>query len=75
MAATGSPSIIDHGNGLFSRYAHLSSTSVSPGESVGAGQVIGVSGTTGNSTGEHLHFEIRSGSVYGTVLDPLAYLP
>jgi murein DD-endopeptidase MepM/ murein hydrolase activator NlpD len=67
--------IIDHGNGLFSRYAHLSSTSVGAGESVSAGQVIGVSGTTGNSTGEHLHFEIRSGSVYGTVLDPLAYLP
>lgn len=71
----GNSVVIDHGNGLFSRYAHLSSVSVSSGQSVGAGQTIGVSGSTGNSSGEHLHFEIREGSAYGTILDPLAYLP
>ena len=37
--------------------------------------MIGVSGTTGNANGEHLHFEIRSGSAYGTVLNPMDYLP
>jgi murein DD-endopeptidase MepM/ murein hydrolase activator NlpD len=73
--AYGNSVVIDHGNGLFSRYAHLSSVSVSVGQSVGAGQTIGVSGTSGNANGEHLHFEIRSGSPYGAILDPLAYLP
>jgi murein DD-endopeptidase MepM/ murein hydrolase activator NlpD len=73
--AYGNSVVIDHGNGLFSRYAHLSSVSVSAGQSVGAGQAIGVSGTTGNADGEHLHFEIRSGSAYGTVLNPMDYLP
>jgi murein DD-endopeptidase MepM/ murein hydrolase activator NlpD len=73
--AYGNSVVIDHGNGLFSRYAHLSSVSVSNGQSVSAGQAIGVSGTTGNSDGEHLHFEIRSGSAYGTVLNPMDYLP
>ena len=71
----GNSVVIDHGNGLFSRYAHLSSVSVSNGQSVGAGQAIGISGNTGNSDGEHLHFEIRSGSAYGTVLNPMDYLP
>jgi murein DD-endopeptidase MepM/ murein hydrolase activator NlpD len=73
--AYGNSVVIDHGNGLFSRYAHLSSVSVSAGQSVGAGQAIGVSGTTGNADGEHLHFEIRSGSAYGSVLNPMDYLP
>ena len=73
--AYGNSVVIDHGNGLFSRYAHLASLSVSTGQSVSAGQAIGVSGTTGNANGEHLHFEIRSGSAYGTVLDPMGYLP
>ncbi|HET9200957.1 MAG TPA: LysM peptidoglycan-binding domain-containing M23 family metallopeptidase [Dehalococcoidia bacterium] len=73
--AYGNSVVIDHGNGLFSRYAHLSSVSVSTGQSVSAGQAIGVSGTTGNANGEHLHFEIRSGSAYGTVLNPMDYLP
>jgi len=49
--------LIDHGNGVKSRYAHLSSIAVSAGEAVGAGEYIGASGNTGRSTGAHLHFE------------------
>ena len=73
--AYGNSVVIDHGNGLFSRYAHLSSVTVSNGQFVSAGQQIGVSGVSGNADGEHLHFEIRSGSAYGTVLNPMDYLP
>jgi LysM repeat protein len=51
--------MIDHGNGYQTVYAHLSSINVSCGQSVYQGQVIGACGSTGNSTGPHLHFEIR----------------
>jgi murein DD-endopeptidase MepM/ murein hydrolase activator NlpD len=50
--------IIDHGNGLQSLYGHMSTVSVSDGSYVSAGDVIGTVGSTGNSTGPHLHFEI-----------------
>lgn len=63
--------IIDHANGYQSLYAHLSSLSVSPGQAVSQGQKIGVMGSTGRSTGTHLHFEVRSG---GTLLNPLNFL-
>lgn len=63
--------IIDHGNGYQTLYAHMSSFSVSAGQAVSQGQVIGVMGSTGRSTGTHLHFEIRSG---GTPLNPLNFL-
>lgn len=63
--------VIDHGNGYQSLYAHLSSIGVSPGQVVNKGQQIGVMGSTGRSTGTHLHFEIRSG---GTLLNPLNFL-
>jgi murein DD-endopeptidase MepM/ murein hydrolase activator NlpD len=63
---------INHGKGLVTLYAHLSAILVSQCQSVGAGQVIGSAGNTGNSFGTHLHFEIRSG---GSHLNPWDYLP
>ena len=66
--------VIRHGDGRYTQYAHLSAISVKAGQTVGAGQRIGRSGSTGNSTGPHLHFEVRSGPGFGSDLDPVAYL-
>ncbi|MEU8706511.1 transglycosylase family protein [Streptomyces sp. NPDC048565] len=66
--------VIRHGDGKYSQYAHLSALHVRAGQQVGSGQRIARSGTTGNSTGPHLHFEIRTGPGYGSDVDPLAYL-
>ena len=63
--------IIDHGNGFQTLYAHLSSVWVSTGENVSKGQQIGAVGSTGNSTGPHLHFEVR---YQGVGQNPLSYL-
>jgi murein DD-endopeptidase MepM/ murein hydrolase activator NlpD len=62
---------IDHGNGLATRYGHLSSIDVEVGKSVRSGQVIGKVGTTGRSTGPHLHYETR---IEGDAVDPLKFL-
>lgn len=70
----GNEVVIQHADGKYSQYAHLSQLSVSSGQSVTAGQSIGLSGSTGNSTGPHLHFEIRTTPSYGSDLDPIAYL-
>ncbi|MFJ5832525.1 peptidoglycan DD-metalloendopeptidase family protein [Streptomyces sp. NPDC093089] len=72
--AYGNEVVIQHADGNYSQYAHLSSLSVSSGQTVTGGQQIGLSGSTGNSTGPHLHFEIRTSPNYGSDIDPLAYL-
>lgn len=63
--------IVDHGNGIVTRYAHCSKIAVSQGQTVSQGQIIGYVGTTGNSTGNHLHFEIK---VNGKFINPRNYL-
>ncbi|MEU4105347.1 LysM peptidoglycan-binding domain-containing M23 family metallopeptidase [Streptomyces tanashiensis] len=72
--AYGNQVVIQHADGTFSQYAHLSSISVSAGQTVTGGQQIGLSGATGNVTGPHLHFEMRTGPEYGSDIDPLAAL-
>lgn len=67
----GNQIVIRHGSKLYTQYAHLSQVSVSRGDTVTAGQEIGLSGNTGNSTGPHLHFEVRTGPSYGSDINPL----
>ncbi|MFH9084859.1 transglycosylase family protein [Streptomyces sp. NPDC017673] len=66
--------VIRHADGRYTQYAHLSAIAVRNGQSVTAGQRIGRSGATGNVTGPHLHFEVRTGPGFGSDVDPLAYL-
>lgn len=63
--------VIDHGNGFQTLYGHLASVAVTAGQTVSRGNVIGQMGSTGRSSGIHLHFEIRQG---GTLMDPLQFL-
>jgi murein DD-endopeptidase MepM/ murein hydrolase activator NlpD len=64
--------IIDHGQGLQSLYSHMKGEWVQVGDWVERGQLIGEVGSTGNSSGPHMHFEVR---VEGERVDPLDYLP
>lgn len=68
----GNYTVIDHGNGMTTAYAHQSERLVKVGDTVSVGQVIGLVGSTGNSTGPHLHLEVR---VNGSLTDPRSYLP
>ncbi|MEU1258216.1 LysM peptidoglycan-binding domain-containing M23 family metallopeptidase [Streptomyces chartreusis] len=72
--AYGNQVVIQLADGYYAQYAHLSSLSVSSGQTVTGGQQIGLSGATGNVTGPHLHFEIRTTPDYGSDVDPVAYL-
>lgn len=72
--AYGNQVVIKLDDGHYAQYAHLSSLSVSAGQTVTGGQQVGLSGSTGNSTGPHLHFEIRTTPDYGSDVDPVAYL-
>ena len=64
--------IVDHGNGVLTLYGHLDQLIATTGETVHKGQLIGLLGTTGNSTGPHLHFEVR---VQNQPVDPIPFLP
>ena len=67
--------VINHGSGLLTLYAHLSSRGVSANQTVSKGQYIGAVGSTGNSTGNHLHFQVtNNGDIYNGTVDPMNYL-
>ncbi|MFF7070919.1 M23 family metallopeptidase [Streptomyces pseudovenezuelae] len=72
--AYGNQVVIKLADGYYAQYAHLSQLSVSAGQTVTGGQQIGLSGATGNVTGPHLHFEIRTTPDYGSDVDPVSYL-
>jgi len=63
---------IDHGQGIQTRYGHLSERIAQPGQRVRRGDLIGLMGSTGRSTGSHLHYEVR---VAGQAVDPIPYVP
>ena len=79
LTVRGNAVIIDHGRGVYTGYWHLSEIGVTPGQAVKTGDILGLVGNTGLSTGAHLHWELR---IYGISVDPmqfteepLAYLP
>ncbi|SDK80723.1 M23 family metallopeptidase [Streptomyces indicus] len=72
--AFGMEVLVRHPGGYYSQYAHLASVTVDQGEKVRAGQWVGQAGTTGNSTGPHLHFEIRLTPYLGSGVDPRRWL-
>ena len=71
MGGYGYAVVIDHGNGLSTLYGHNSELAVDEGQSVSKGQVVAYAGSTGNSTGPHVHFEVREN---GDPVDPMGYL-
>ncbi|WP_372408645.1 peptidoglycan DD-metalloendopeptidase family protein [Streptomyces luteireticuli] len=66
--------VVRHPGGWYSQYAHLAAVFVAPGQRVRPGEWIGLSGTTGNSTGPHLHFEVRTSPEFGSSVDPVEWL-
>ncbi|MFG2722814.1 M23 family metallopeptidase [Streptomyces sp. NPDC048416] len=72
--AYGNAIVIRHADRTYSQYAHLSHIGVHVGQSVATGQRIALSGSTGNSSGPHLHFEIRTTPNYGSAVNPVAFL-
>ena len=64
--------IRDSGGGVVTLYAHMSKIKVSKGDTLSTGDLVGLVGSTGNSTGSHLHFEVR---INGKHVNPLNYLP
>ncbi|MDT9683771.1 M23 family metallopeptidase [Streptomyces sp. TRM76323] len=72
--AYGNNVVIRMHDGTYTQYGHLASIGVAVGQTVMPGQQIGISGSTGNSTGPHLHFEARTSAEYGSDVDPVSYL-
>jgi murein DD-endopeptidase MepM/ murein hydrolase activator NlpD len=72
--AYGNDVIIKHADGKYTLYGHLTQPLVAAGQAVTEGQEIGISGATGNVTGPHLHFEVRTTPYYGSDIDPVAYM-
>ncbi|MEU6210011.1 M23 family metallopeptidase [Streptomyces sp. NPDC093224] len=72
--AYGNAVVIKHANNTYSQYAHLSKIQVKIGQKVAVKQRIALSGNTGNSSGPHLHFEIRTTPNYGSAVNPMAFL-
>ncbi len=70
----GNAVLISHGGGIYTLYAHNSSLTVSAGQKVSKGEQVARIGSTGSSTGNHLHFEVRNGASYGTHISPWNYL-
>jgi hypothetical protein len=71
LTVRGNAVIIDHGRGIFTGFWHLSEIRASVGQPVAAGEIVGIVGNTGLSTGAHLHWEMR---VYGVAVDPMQFL-
>ncbi|MEV7835181.1 M23 family metallopeptidase [Streptomyces subrutilus] len=72
--AYGNAIVIKHANNTYSQYAHLSRIQVKIGQKVRVDQKIALSGNTGNSSGPHLHFEIRTTPNYGSAVNPVSFL-
>ena len=72
--AYGNAVVVKHADGTYTQYAHLSQIDVSVGQQVSTGQTIARSGNTGNTSGPHLHFEVRTTPDYGSAVDPMSFL-